>query len=220
MLYYERLDAIILGGSDKVAQKAACVTLLHFVKHLIQESHAVLIEYFAPKVIGLFVKTRSFHFELTRCLILILDYCGNKYFVGCLTEILNKASEIILNEKLPTYQDKIESCCLLTVLGWNLDSVADLVFKYYYKDVLATLNEATKHRVAKVQNAARNAKIAWTELQKKGQELADSKAEIEHLGADGVTPDDLVKVKSGNGNVADAKTLGYLKKRRAKKNSK
>lgn len=66
LVYYERLDSIILGGSDKVAQKAACYALCEFVKHIIDFKHDPLCEYFCPKVVGLFVKTRCFHFELTR----------------------------------------------------------------------------------------------------------------------------------------------------------
>jgi len=57
-------------------------------------------------------------------------------------------------------------------------------------------------------------------LKIKGEELASAKQELEHLETDGgLTPDDLIKVKSGHGNVADAKTLGYLKKRKSRKRS-
>lgn len=150
---------------------------------------------------------------------MILDNTGNKFFVGCLTEILNKTSEIILDPKTPTYQDKIEGCSLLSVLGFNLDSVADLVRKYYAKDVLSTLDVAMRHRVAKVQSAARNAKAVWDEVITKGISLENSKIETEHLNSQNniVTPDDMVKVKSGHGNVNDAKTLGYLNKRKPRK---
>lgn len=58
MLYYERLDSIILGGSDVIAQKAACYTLSQFMKHLADNEHTSLVEYFGPKIIGLFIKTR------------------------------------------------------------------------------------------------------------------------------------------------------------------
>ena len=117
MLFYERLESIILGGSDKVAQKAACYTLSQLVKHLIEHENNVLIEFFCPKIIGLFVKTRCFHFDLTRSLIYLLDSNGSKFFVGCLTEITNKLKEIILDSRIPVYQDKVEACSLLTVLG-------------------------------------------------------------------------------------------------------
>ena len=53
---------------------------------------------------------------------------------------------------------------------------------------------------------------------RKVKNLQIPKLKSRHLEVDGVvTPDDLVKVKSGNGNVADAKTLGYLKKRKVGK---
>lgn len=221
MLFYERLESLILGGSNKVAQKAACYTLSQFVKHLIEKEYTTLIDFFCPKIVGLFVKTRSFHFELTRALIYLIDNNGNKFFVGCLTEILTKLNEIILDDRLTVYQDKVEACSFLTVLGCNLESVADLVNKYYCNDVLTTLGEAVKNRVAKVQQAARAAKEVWEELSYKGQEQTESKKETEHLElGDALTPDDLVKVKSGNGNVADAKSLGYMKRRKKSKNKK
>lgn len=66
MLFYERLEGLIIGGSDKVAQKAACYTLSQFVMHIIEKEYTNLIEFFCPKIIGLFTKTRCFHFELTR----------------------------------------------------------------------------------------------------------------------------------------------------------
>lgn len=58
MLFYERLESIILGGSDLVAQKSACYTLSQLVKHLIDTEYKTLSEFFCPKIIGLFVKTR------------------------------------------------------------------------------------------------------------------------------------------------------------------
>ena len=221
MLFYERLESIIMGGSNKVAQKAACYTLSQFIKHLVEKQYITLIDFFCPKIIGLFVRTRTFHFELTRALIYLLDSNGNKFFVGCLTEILNKLNEIILDDRITVYQDKIEACSLLTVLGCNLESVAALVNKYYCNDVLTTLGEAVKNRVAKVQQAARAAKEVWGELSYKGQKQAESQKETEHLELrDALTPDDLVKVKSGFGNIADAKSLGYLKRRKKSKNKK
>ena len=221
MLFYERLESIIMGGSNKVAQKAACYTLSQFIKHLVEKQYITLIDFFCPKIIGLFVKTRTFHYELTRALIYLLDSNGNKFFVGCLTEILNKLNEIILDDRITVYQDKIEACSLLTVLGCNLESVAALVNKYYCNDVLTTLGEAVKNRVAKVQQAARAAKEVWGELSYKGQEQAESQKETEHLELrDALTPDDLVKVKSGFGNIADAKSLGYLKRRKKSKSKK
>ena len=84
---------------------------------------------------------------------------------------------------------------------------------------MTTLNEAVKNRIAKVQQAARAAKDVWEELHMKGEVIADSKRETEHLEDKNtaLTPDDLVKVKSGFGNVADAKSLGYLKRRKKSK---
>lgn len=95
-----------------------------------------------------------------------------------------------------------------------------MVNKYYHDDVIKVLNEASQNRVAKVQKAARDAKEVWEGLRAKGEELAALKQESEHLDPNSiVTPDDLIKVKSGHGNVADAKTLGYLKKRKSKSRS-
>jgi len=66
LLFYERLDSIIVGGSDKVAQKAACFSLSQFVKHIIDQEYTTLVEYFCPKIVGLFIRSRCFHFDLTR----------------------------------------------------------------------------------------------------------------------------------------------------------
>lgn len=79
-------------------------------------------------------------------------------------------------------------------------------------DVLRILNDASQNRVAKVQKAARDAKEIWDNLKIKGDEVSFSKQEAEQINPNSiVTPDDLIKVKSGFGNVADAKTLGYLR---------
>jgi hypothetical protein len=144
--------------------------------------------------------------------------------VGCLTEILNKIHEIINDDRNQIYQDKVEACHLLTILGYNLDSVADLVNRYYWTDVMITITEACKNRIAKVQEAARAAKNVWEAVKSKGEELASAKQELEHLenlDPEGpLTPDDLIKVKSGYGHVADAKTLGYLKRKSRKRSKK
>jgi hypothetical protein len=58
MLFYERLESIILGGCDLVVQKAACYTLSQLVKHLIEKEYSTLSDFFCPKIIGLFIKTR------------------------------------------------------------------------------------------------------------------------------------------------------------------
>jgi hypothetical protein len=153
-------------------------------------------------------------------LVYLLDSIGSKFFVGCLSEIVNKIKEILADDRIPIYQDKVEVLNLLTILGHSLDSVADLVNKYYWNDVILTIDEACKDRVAKVQQAARNAKDVWTLLKSKGDKLAEHK-KTEEIGPNtALTPDDLVKVQSGFGNVADAKTLGYLKKRKTKSISK
>ena len=84
-------------------------------------------------------------------------------------------------------------------------------------DVIKILNEASQHRVAKVQKSARDAKEIWDSLKIKGDELAATKQEAEPLDPNSVvTPDDLLKVQSGFGNVADAKTLGYLRNRKSR----
>lgn len=106
------------------------------------------------------------------------------------------------------------------MLGVNLDTVSDLVNKYYCTDILNTLNEATKNRVAAVQKAARTARQVWEDLAEKGIALADSKVETEHLEDGPVTPDDLIKVKAGFGAIADARSLGYLKRKSKSKNRK
>jgi hypothetical protein len=133
-----------------------------------------------------------------------------------LSEIVNKIKEILADDKIPIYQDKVEVLNLLIILGHSLDSVADLVNKYYWNDVILTIDEACQDRVAKVQQAARIAKDVWTLLRTKGDKLAEHK-KTEEIGPNtALTPDDLLKVQSGHGNVTDAKNLGYLKKRKTK----
>lgn len=86
---------------------------------------------------------------------------------------------------------------------------------------MTTLTKASQNRIAKVQKAARAAKEVWEALKIKGDQLADAKRELENLEPEGaLTPDDLIKVKAGHGNVADAKNLGYLKKRKSRQRSK
>jgi hypothetical protein len=146
----------------------------------------------------------------------LLDCIGSKFFVGCLTEVFSKVIEILNDDRITVYQDKVEVLNLLSILGYSLDSVADLVNKYYLNDVMITIDNACKNRIAKVQQAARNAKDVWTILKDKGDQLAENK-KTEEIGPNtALTPDDLVKVQSGFGNVADAKTLGYLKKAKSK----
>lgn len=58
LMFYERLDSVILGGSDIIAQKAACFTLCQFTKNMIDNKLDVLCEFFCPKIITLFIKTR------------------------------------------------------------------------------------------------------------------------------------------------------------------
>lgn len=149
-------------------------------------------------------------------MVYLLDSIGSKFFVGCLTEVFSKIREILNDDRIPVYQDKVEVLNLLSILGYSLDAVADLVNKYYLNDVMITVDNACKDRVAKVQQAARNAKEVWTALKDKGDELAEHK-KTEEIGPNtALTPDDLIKVQSGFGNVADAKTLGYLKKAKSK----
>lgn len=75
---------------------------------------------------------------------------------------------------------------------------------------MATLNMACSDRVLKVQQAAHKARKAWEMLEDLHQSIEEKK-ETQDESLNGLTPDELIKVKTGFGDVDDAKTLGYLK---------
>jgi len=108
------------------------------------------MNYLCPKIIGLFLRSRCEYCDFIKTLIVLLDACGIKYFVGCLTEIFHKVCKIVGDQSTQNYLNKIEACKLLELLAFKLHSVADLVIGYFSTEVLNTINLACTDRVLKV----------------------------------------------------------------------
>lgn len=98
LIFYEPLAAIISSGCDKMAQQAATHCLYIFIHHIIQWDYETLINYLCPKLIALFLKSRCEYCDFVKCLIILLEACGIKYFVGCLTDIFHKICKIVGNQ--------------------------------------------------------------------------------------------------------------------------
>ena len=60
---------------------------------------------------------------------------------------------------------RIECCKTFGIIANKLKPVADLVIGYFQKDVMYTLQNASKDRIHKVQIAGNEAWKQWTELE-------------------------------------------------------
>ncbi len=193
-----------------MAQQAATHCVFLFLNHVVSGDYEDLVNYLCPKTIALYLKSRCEYCDFTKTLSILLESCGIKYFVGCLTEIFKKLEKIVDDGSTQTHLNKVEACTLLELLALRLQGVADLVIGFFSRDVMTCLNKACSDRVLKVQQAAQKARKAWEMLEDIHQEIEVSK-ETQDAKLDGMTPDELIKVKTGFGDVEDSKTLGYLK---------
>lgn len=80
------MHCFIESGSDKIAQKSAAYILNRFMAYLLDENYFDLSNYFAPKIVALYIKSSCADFEFTNCLVMILKQLGVKYFVSALTD--------------------------------------------------------------------------------------------------------------------------------------
>lgn len=154
LIFYEPLASIVQGGCDKMAQQAATHCLFIFMAHIVEKDYEALTNYLCPKAIALYLKSRCDHCDFIKILIVLLDYCGIKYFVGCLTDIFAKLVKVAKNPDTQTHLEKVEACTLLELLAFKLQDVADLVVGFYHPDVMKALEVACKDRVLKVQKSA------------------------------------------------------------------
>jgi len=51
---------------------------------------------------------------------MLLEACGIKYFVGCLTEIFKKLQKIVKEGSTQMHLEKVEACKLLELLAIKL----------------------------------------------------------------------------------------------------
>ena len=63
------------------------------------------------------------------------------------------------------YLTRIEACKAFGIIANKLKSVADLVIGFFHKDIIYTLQNASKDRVHKVQIAGNDALRQWHELE-------------------------------------------------------
>lgn len=81
-----------------MAQMAATHCLSIFFEHIIKQGYSDLFNYLCPKMIALYIKSRCEYCDFTRSLTMLLQACGIKYFVGCLTELFKKLTKIVKNK--------------------------------------------------------------------------------------------------------------------------
>ena len=179
-IFYKPLAGFIASGGDKIAQSTASFVLNKFINFILDEDYFDLANFFAPKIVALYIKSSWNDYWLTDLMTLILNQLGVKYYISVLTDleefevgeskyqrtssIVSKQIEILESKDKQNYRDKIASWKFLSSLAKRLQTVPDLLIGYY-GDIIELLDDAVSDRVLSVQQAAREAKDSWLEFE-------------------------------------------------------